>query len=246
MRNKAKIAVAFSLIVSELLVVGTAIGQYDQIANLNKQISCYENLLKEANDTIKERSNDILQYKGQLLYYEKQLIMVNTIKEKARKVSVEETHKTVVFDANDIRIPSGATAEDLTLALKNTNLEHLASAYVALEQKYGWNAIVAASITAHETYWGNDYKFTEYNNLGGIRERSGDYWVFNSQEECVDYIGSLISRKYLNEDGEYFNGYSLKDINTMYCPVGGDTWSDSIAQIGGSLVEKIKGEEADD
>lgn len=242
MKNKAKIFLICSLVVSESLVVGTNIRQYGQIQTLRRELSTYEILLDSVSDIVDRQEAELMEYKNQILYYEDQMVLLDAYIEKEKlneKASVKETRHSVVFDATDIRIPSGATVEDLTLALKGTELEHLAPAYVQLEEKYGWNAISAASITAHETYWGTDYKATEYNNLGGIRERSGDYWMFSSQEECVDYMGSLILRKYLSQDGEYFNGYSLEDINIMYCPVGGNTWSSSITQIGNGLLKKI-------
>lgn len=243
MRHKGSLFWLCCLLLVQLTAISASLKQYDENLTLKKKADTYVRLLNSANNIIAKQKADLLAYKNQTLYYQNKMVLLDRYIQKEKLVISAKTKTvlhTISFDPNDIRIPSGATAEDLALALKGTKLEHLAPAYVALEQKYGWNAISAVSITAHETYWGNDYKVTEYNNLGGIRERSGDYWIFNSQEECVDYIGSLISRKYLNPNGEYFNGYSLKAINAMYCPVGGDTWSSSITQIGDSLVAKIQ------
>lgn len=241
MKNKIFSFIICSLITTNLFVAGCAFNEYDRNQILQKEGERSKSLLKIAKDVVNEQEIIISNYKEQISYYEDQMLILNeyTKKEELNKARVIENREPVTFDATDIRIPSGATVEELTLALKNTALEHLAPAYIDLEHEYGWNAIAAASITAHETYWGTDYKTTEYNNLGGVRERNGNYWMFTSQEECIDYIGSLISRKYLDTNGEYFNGYGLKDINIMYCPVGGDTWSEDITQIAEGLIERI-------
>lgn len=244
MKNKGNLFWSCCLVLGQLIFICFSLVQHNQNLTLKKEAIAYAQLLNNANKVIAKQKADLLDYEKQLLYYRDKMALLDTYAQQGNLPSgakVRTMPHVILFDENDIRVPSGATVEDLTLALKGTKLEHLAPAYVALEEKYGWNAISAVSITIHETYWGNDYKVDTYNNLGGIRERNGSYWAFNSQEECIDYIGSLIARKYLDANGEYFNGYSLKSINAMYCPVGGDTWSNSIAQIGKSLIAKIPG-----
>ena len=146
----------------------------------------------------------------------------------------------VSFDASDLRVLSNVTEEQLSYALKGTKLQHLAGSYVELEKNYGWNALAAAALTAHESFWGQDYKATELCNIAGVRLRDGSYRSFSSQDECIDYVGSLLSRLYLNPDGAYFNGdYSLLAVNENYCPAGGTKWSDSISSIATDLMNKI-------
>ena len=49
----------------------------------------------------------------------------------------------------------------------------------------------------------------------------------------------LICQQYLKPTGAYYNGVSIYDVNTRYCPNDGGAWSSNISSIAYSLVSKI-------
>lgn len=150
-----------------------------------------------------------------------------------------EELKPVSFDCNNIRTKSNATVRDMTVALKNTGLQGLESAYVEAEKKYGVNAIALASLTIEESGWGNSARAKNQNNLSGFEVYSDDSVgkIFDSKEESILTTAKILSRDYLDSKGIYHKGCSLKDINFYYS--ASPYWASNITSIAKDLVSKI-------
>ena len=76
-----------------------------------------------------------------------------------------------------------------------------------------------------------------HNNLGGIKSANGGWAYFDSWQECLEYKASLLYNQYLNENGAYFNGYSIWNVNVRYCE--GTQWAENINSIAYGLLSKV-------
>lgn len=107
------------------------------------------------------------------------------------------------------------TAEDLNKYLKGKGvLEGQGQAFLNAQKKYGISASVLAGICIHESGNGKSRLAKTKNNIGGVRiAGSTKFRTFNSVAECIDYMGSLLKRKYVNQGLT-----TLSQINSKYCP----------------------------
>lgn len=129
----------------------------------------------------------------------------------------------------------------LEKGLKGTGLEGLGKWYLEAEKKYGVNAIFLVALTAQESSWGNSNRARTQNNLSGFAVYSDDAAgvTFTSKGESIMKTAKLIGEKYINSNGEYYNGASVRAVNIKYCPNDGWHWSQNITQIAYDLVRKI-------
>lgn len=132
----------------------------------------------------------------------------------------------------DLREPCGLTAEQLEKGLTG-ELKELAQYYIDAEEKYGVNAVYRAATDGTESGWGSECHAP--NNLSGFYTEKD----FSTKEECIDYVTRKIYIWYLvdpkdskidcyplylysDDDidsiGQYFQGYTLKDVSKKYNP----------------------------
>lgn len=125
--------------------------------------------------------------------------------------------------------------------MKGTGLEGLGSWYLKAEQTYGVNAIFLMALTAQESAWGRSNRAITQNNLSGFEVYSAgaEGASFGSKGESIMATAELIGEKYINPNGEYYNGVSVASVNIRYCPDDGGHWSSNITQIAYDLVDKI-------
>ena len=98
----------------------------------------------------------------------------------------------------------------LELSLAGTGLEGLGQALVQAESETGINALVLASICAHESAWGTSRLARERNNLAGMGafdDAPDRAMRFESREDCVMFLARLLRDR---------QGRSLEEIGTWY------------------------------
>lgn len=126
-------------------------------------------------------------------------------------------------------------------ALRDTGLEKLADYYVEAEKIFGVNAIFLASLTAQESAWGTSNRAINQNNLSGFEvyhaDAKGRY--FQNKRESIMKTAELLSKNYLNENGVYYKGKDIFNVNSTYCPNDDYYWSSSINKIAYGLVKKV-------
>ena len=187
--------------------------------DLKAKVEKYVSIVNVKDDTIKD--------------LQQQLKVQQKEEERARLLSVK-----AVFDANDVTKPSNVGVERLTKALKGTNLEPLAPKFVEIEKTHGINAIYLAAKSAWESGWATSDQAIYKNNIGGVKNPGGNgYRTFASKEACLDYIADFLSISYLNEDGKYYNGKSVKGISQNY-NFGDQDWIDGVTSVGIGLEAK--------
>lgn len=233
---------------------GFAISQFNsgkEITQLNTNVTTLTatNMsLKESNEQYKYdiENNYILLDKYQELQeqhtglqndYQKLSDTLTTVKAEKKETETKykklvqtvqtESSGSVVFDENDVRKVSGASAETLNRILGGTWLEGYGEVFYENEKKYGINALFSIGNAIEETGWeGDSYLATEKNNIYGLAlSRS-----FSSKTECINYWFNLISDYYV-DDGLV----SIARINEKYCPPNA-RWSSDITWIVNKLL----------
>ena len=147
-----------------------------------------------------------------------------------------EANRVVTYNPYNLLEPSNITREEAYIMLEGTALQTLSNAYVYMEELYGVNAIYLMSFSAEESGWGRSQLAITHNNIGGIKSSNG-WMYFSDWGECLDYKARLLKNQYLSENGDYFNGYSIWNVNIKYCEQ--NTWADNINSIAYGLLNKI-------
>lgn len=143
------------------------------------------------------------------------------------------------FNPYNVLEPSNLTREQVYKMLEGTALQTLSNAYVYMEELYGVNCLFLIGISAQESGWGRSSLAITHNNLGGIKTSDGSWRYFSDWGECLDYKARLLKNQYLSKDGDYFNGYSVWDVNIQYCEQL--DWADKVSQIAYQLLSNLKG-----
>lgn len=155
--------------------------------------------------------------------------------ERQRLAEIED-NRVVTYNPYNLLEPSNITREEAYIMLEGTALQTLSNAYVYMEELYGVNAIYLMSLSAEESGWGRSQLAITHNNIGGIKSSNG-WMYFSDWGECLDYKARLLKNQYLSENGYYFNGYSIWNVNIKYCEQ--NTWADNINSIAYGLLNKI-------
>lgn len=150
----------------------------------------------------------------------------------------EEQRKNLHYNPNNLLEPSHITNEQAYEILEGSALQSLFRAYVYAEESYGVNAIFLMALTSEESAHGRSNLAISNNNLSGIKSRDGGWAYFSDWQESLEFTVNMIKNEYLGEDGLFFNGYSIWNVNTKYCE--GYKWSDNINQIAYGFINNIK------
>lgn len=154
------------------------------------------------------------------------------------KMIVEEEYEVYpLYNPYNLLEPSNITREQMYNLLEGTALQSLSNGYVYMEEIYGINSLFLVSISAEESGWGTSSLAINNNNIGGIKLSDGGWAYFSDWFDCLNYEAELLYNEYLSENGSYFNGYSIWDVNIKYCE--GNQWSENINLIAYELLNKI-------
>ena len=165
------------------------------------------------------------------------------------KEELEKLKRPVIFNSYDVTESSGTTVTHMKRALEGTALYDYAELFCAIEKEYGINAYLLPAIAAHESSWGTSNRAVNDNNLTGLEvyEPVSRGYVSNSKVDNLLRTAELLSTEYLDENGEYYNGLGVYDINTKYCYYEDKSapnykWGDSIITIANELINKANKE----
>lgn len=154
------------------------------------------------------------------------------------KMIVEEEYEVYpLYNPYNLLEPSNITREQMYNLLEGTALQSLSNGYVYMEEVYGINSLFLVSISAEESGWGTSSLAINNNNIGGIKSSDGGWAYFSDWFDCLNYKAELLYNEYLSEDGLYFNGHSIWDVNVKYCE--GSQWSENLNAIVYELLNKI-------
>lgn len=156
----------------------------------------------------------------------------NIINEEINEIiAVDNNLGNISFDM-DLRTKSKYTAEDYNVILSGTGLQGLGNSFKKCDD-IGVNSLFIIALACHESDYGRSDLSLYKNNIFGFRAYDKDPYnsakYFSSKEECIEYVSKYICDNYLNQNGKYFNGYTLTSINIKYAT--DKTWAKKIYNI---------------
>ena len=143
-------------------------------------------------------------------FYENYNTMITDYKNNVRTNSVNpSTPYYNYFQYLPMRSKTNYTAQELTTYLNNkansstSKLNNTGDMFIKYQNKYGVNALMAASFAALESGWGKSSIAQNKNNLFGMNATdanpSEDAEKYSSVEACIeDFASNWMSKKYLN------------------------------------------------
>ena len=150
---------------------------------------------------------------------------------------INEVKKEIVYNPYNLREKSNLSKEQIHNLLEGSNLQVLANSYYEMENIYNINAIFLMALNMEESGHGTSELALLNNNLGGVKSASGGWAYFSDWNHSLEYIANLIDEMYLSEDGAYYNGTSVYDVNIKYCE--GEQWAYNLNAITEELLEKV-------
>lgn len=183
-----------------------------------------------------------------LIYISPTFTSTTTITEEAPKEVIEEDVEECIEvvqavekeepEYEGVLIVSNLTSDDLEKGLLH-DLKPYAPFFIQAEKDTGINAIFLASVSALESGWARSNVSNTRNNIFGWTSSSG-YKYFDSKEECIMFVAGRIKELYLTEEGKYFNGYEVEDINIKYN--GSEHWEKTVKSIMTQMQSRINEE----
>ena len=143
-------------------------------------------------------------------FYDNYNTMINDYRNDTRLNSVNPSNPYYsYFQYLPLRSKTNYTAEQLTSYLNNkansntSKLNNTGALFIKYQNKYGVNALLAASFAALESGWGKSSIAQNKNNLFGLNATdanpSEDAKLYTSVDACIeDFSSNWMSKKYLN------------------------------------------------
>ena len=148
-----------------------------------------------------------------------------------------ELNKEIIYNPYNLREKSNLSKEQIYNLLEGSNLQVLSDSYYEMESKYNVNAIFLMALNMEESGHGTSDLALLNNNIGGVKSASGGWASFSDWNHSLEYIANLIDEMYLSEDGAYYNGTSIYDVNVRYCE--GNQWAYNLNTIAMELLERV-------
>ncbi len=145
--------------------------------------------------------------------------------------SISVFANTIMVDLNDLRVPSGASKEQLE-SLMMPEMKGWGEYFKEAEEIYNINAIVYIALVRLESGNGTNTLTKNKNNCTSYNMAKGGQ-SFGTIRDCIMTTAESLQRNYLTKGGKYFNGYSLSAVNVKYCVLS--DWNDKILEI----IEKM-------
>lgn len=144
----------------------------------------------------------------------------------------------VDFDPHNLTYPSFAESFEIEAILPK-GMRGLGYSYELAEELYGVNSLFLIGLTRLESANGTSKLAIERNNISGFTAYDGSVnkhsTYFDSKHECIIKTAKWISEEYLSDDGKYYNGLSLWDINKNYA--SDSKWSNKINNIISKMIK---------
>lgn len=146
------------------------------------------------------------------------------------------------FTTYDLTNPSHLTASQIDQIIAGTELEGLGWAYEQAEEQFGVNALYLIAHSALESGWGKSRIAESKNNLFGFQAYDASPGQsakkFQTKGDCILTVAGYISRQYLEENGEHYNGSTLRGMGQKYA--SDDEWAIKIAEIMGDIQQRVE------
>lgn len=122
--------------------------------------------------------------------------------------------------AMDMSKPSGVTVADLKLVTRYKLVGTEKKLY-QMEQDYNLNCLFLLGVASHESAYGTS-QFHK-NNVCGY-----GYSDYDSIDDCLDIVGRVLAKNYLDPDGSYYKGTTIDSVNKTYA--ADPAWDSKVAR----------------
>lgn len=122
--------------------------------------------------------------------------------------------------AMDMSKPSGVTVADLKLVTRYKLVGTEKKLY-QMEQDYNLNCLFLLGVASHESAYGTS-QFHK-NNVCGY-----GYSDYDSIDDCLDIVGRVLAKNYLDPDGPYYKGKTIDSVNKTYA--ADPAWDSKVAR----------------
>ena len=120
----------------------------------------------------------------------------------------------------DMSKPSGVTVADLKLVTRYKLVGTEKKLY-QMEQDYNLNCLFLLGVASHESAYGTS-QFHK-NNVCGY-----GYSDYDSIDDCLDIVGRVLAKNYLDPDGPYYKGTTIDSVNKTYA--ADPAWDSKVAR----------------
>ena len=241
----------------------------------SKFATCITNADKKTISTIKEEIKKQEKRDQILAYYSSYDSSKYNIKRKSSDPSSggsglytgDGEYTSDLFDSNDVEKLAKISATQLECAMvkyhkSDTLLTSGATGFVAAQETEGINAFYLSAVAALESGWGTSKVSKACNNFGGVKSRRNGsdcdqrapedgvpYQYFKSLNDYALEQAAMLRKNYLTVGGPYYEGPSVDNIRSHYCPMTGEhgytgpscssSYTSTIIQIAGGMANYI-------
>ena len=217
----------FKILILFLVFISTSFFLFGKI-DLNTTAS----KLNIANARIESLENEVNSLKEQV---ELQNNMILSMQEENIVITEKPEIK---MNAENVTEKSNINKEQLELVLSD-NLKPFAETFIYCEENYNINALFLSSIVTISSDNGNAERINITNNMTGlgVTELRPNGFSYETKEQSIIKCAELLANSYINEDGDYYNGLSVRDIGKNYCP--SELWVNNIIEISNNMINNL-------
>lgn len=139
----------------------------------------------------------------------------------------------------DVTKRTASVASKVDAYFKGSPMEGLGASFELAQNKTGINGVFLAALAALESNSGKSQIAKDKNNLFGFQAYDtnpyGSAAKFESFSAGIDYVSNYLKKEYLSENGSYFRGKAIEDINQNYAT--DKNWHKKIAAIIGDILK---------
>ncbi|MEM3541202.1 MAG: glucosaminidase domain-containing protein [Candidatus Bilamarchaeaceae archaeon] len=169
------------------------------------------------------------------------IILMNIQKEKEINTGIELAKTITVLR------PSFMTLNDVVKACKGTGFQGYETAFLKAEEVSGIGADYLLAIAFHETKYGTNTWWREWNNAfsWGITDSGPNSEAYKikemTKEQAIVYTAKKIKELYLTKGGLYYSGETLSAMNVYYAR--DKNWANAIISIHANIVKNLSEEQ---
>ncbi len=137
-----------------------------------------------------------------------------------KKTSADKKDYKAEEVSKNVKNKSLDVTEKINKFFKDTPMKNLGAEFEAAQDKYGVNAFFLASVAALESGKGTSKIAQDKKNLFGFKAYDHNPYAsaekFENFADGIDKVAKYLSEEYLHENGKYYFGDSIEDINQNY------------------------------
>ncbi len=141
--------------------------------------------------------------------------------------------------SQNVKLKSANPSIKIDRYFNNTPLKNMGKEFEKAQEKYGVNAYFLAAMASLESANGTSQIAKDKNNLFGFGAYDDSPYQsaksFASYPDSIDKVAKYLSEEYLHENGSYYTGDSIENINQNYAT--DKEWHNKLEKI----IDKIQG-----